>query len=122
MEPLDLINHNSGHSHDVEVFWNYWPWNYIIPWFIRWPISIVLFPLTLLFTPHMLIWNFAPDLAYYVVFGVIYAILMVLSALSVVFVWPFYGAFLFIIFVIVAALPVTLIVLISTGVISTGSG
>ena len=119
---LNQSFHLLGHDHDVQVFWNYWPLNFILPWFIRWPLSILIWPLTLIFLPHMVIWNIAPDVFYYAFMVTFYVILMILSALSVVFVWPFYSVILLIGGMLIIFLPLLLIGGIASGFVTTGDG
>ena len=56
----------------VSIFWNYYPLNYLIPYWLRVPATIAFWPLCLLFALHTIIWNLAPNAIYNILFGIQY--------------------------------------------------
>ena len=48
----------SLHSHDVSIFWNFWPFTWLVPFPIAIALNIYWWAFTLLFWWTWTIWNF----------------------------------------------------------------
>ena len=72
----------------VDIIWNYYPLNFIIPYWIRVPLTAIFWPFCLLFAIHTIIWNLAPNTVYNIFFVVQYLIQMALSVVIVVLFGP----------------------------------
>ena len=59
-----------GHTHDVSIIWNFWPFTWFT-WPFAWLLNIIFFPIWILFLPLQLIWNFIPDVVTLVIIGLL---------------------------------------------------
>ena len=72
----------------VEILWNYYPFNYLFPYWIKVPATLVFWPFCLLFAWHTIIWNFVPNAIYYIFFFFQYVFQIALSIAIVVLLGP----------------------------------
>ena len=59
-----------GHTHDVSIIWNFWPFTWFT-WPFAWLLNIIFFPIWILFLPLQLVWNFIPDVVTLVIVGLL---------------------------------------------------
>ena len=70
------------HSHDVQIFWNFWPLSYAFPDWLRFMLNIFLWPLTLPTWWTWSIWNLftvVPDLITQALFWYFLAFILIAS-------------------------------------------